>query len=103
MNLSFLRNNDARLLAQTADPALRKEEIARLSGGRLRTAFGAALMFALLLVQMLVLPSSDTTWIYSFVLTGMFVQFYELQNRIRLLLLAEQIYAQQNRLAVGTP
>ena len=104
MNLSFFNDNDAKLLAQAADPVLRKGEIARLRSSRRTTATGLALILIIVLFQILFRPSStDSVGIYGLILLCFFGQFYELQNRLRLLLLAEQIYAQQNRPAVGMP
>ena len=102
MNFSIFKNSDAKFLSQAADPVLRKKEIARLKEGRLVMGMCVAVL-AVLYLACKFFFSLDSDNFLLIMLLFMYMQLSSLENGLRLLLLADQIYAQQNRLAVGAP
>ena len=100
MNISFLQNSDTRFLSQVFDPVLRQQEIARLMGSRRRSLIGAIIVFILFMIQLLLLHAGEVAAIEGLVALGMYQQYYEIQNTLRLLLIAEQAHARQDRTVI---
>ena len=88
MTLSFLERYDREFYARCVDPELRHAEIARLRRHRATLFVVVVFMFLLVAARAIFLHKSDSfLWLLVFV--ELFA-FYEVQFRLRLLLLSEQ-------------
>ena len=88
MNLPLLDRYDRAFLAQCSDPELRHAEIARLRRIRGNYFVASILLFVLAAAGTFFLHSSHS--FFWFVVFAELFAFYEVQFRLRLLLLSEQ-------------
>ena len=117
---SKLKKADDDFLSQVVDPALRKQEIARLKRGRRMAVLGVFFMSLMAIVLLCFyyliavtsrIPISDRDYSRFVFVMGSTAFFWlcqmlalqGTQNKLRLLLFEERLCALQNRSTVGTP